>query len=226
MKSDAATTQRTTGKRDSASARFRAILNASPESTESDYKTYSAPPLLNAFHKILLDVSMYLAYGHLIYNYIDVSFPMRIQFSRFIVNPVGLILPAVFSWFTTYLTKLVIGKDNRGISSFWFSLINFFIVLFVNATVFFCVIFLNMSNPSMMPPMIVLLGPTLLYGGVFWNWGCVNFLLTPSENMRSGHRPVSKGVLIFAKTFCFIMSILSLLPVLWFGMDYLKSFVK
>ena len=226
MKSDTATTQRAADKRGSASMRFRAILNASTASTESDFQTYSAPPLLNAFHKVLLNVSMYFAYGHLFYNYIDLAIPIHIQSSRFIVNPVGLILPAAFSWFTTYLTKLVIRKDDQGISSFWFSLINLFIVIFINMTVFFCAVVLSMSNPSTMPPMVVAFGPMLLYAGVLWNWGCLNFLLTPSENIRSGHEPVSKGMLIFAKTFCFIMVILSLLPVLWFGIDYLKSFVK
>lgn len=190
--------------------------------------------MLNIFHKVVLNVSMYLAYGLLIYNFIDVSIPIRVQSGRFIVNPVGLVLPWVFSWFTTYLTKLVIGKRDHDSSSFWFSLVNFFLVVFISVTVFFCTMILLMSGLPIKfnevapgnQALKVIFGPMLLYVGILFNWGFMNLLLAPSENIHIGNEPVPEGMLIFVKAFSFMMSILSLLPVLWIGGGYLKSFVK
>ncbi len=190
--------------------------------------------MLNIFHKVVLNVSMYLAYGLLIYNFIDVSIPIRVQSGRFIVNPVGLILPWVFSWFTTYLTKLVIGKRDHDSSSFWFSLVNFFLVVFISVTGFFCIMILLMSGLPIKfnevapgnQALKVIFGPMLLYVGILFNWGFMNLLLAPSENIRIGNEPVPEGMQIFVKAFSFMMSILSLLPVLWIGGGYLKSFVK
>lgn len=222
MKSDSDKTQNATGKRDSSLMSFRRIINASVESEEPHYLPYSVPPLLDAFHIVLLNVSIYLAYGYLIINFIDHSVSLRFQLGLVSINPVGLLLPVIFYWFTTYLTRLIIGKDKSGISSFWFSLINFFIVLVVNAVGFFFIIFNIISSPAKMPSMLVLIGPLLLFGGVFWNWGCMNFIVTPIANIRSGHRPVSISMVMFAKMVCFVMSILSLIPVLWFGWEFLK----
>jgi hypothetical protein len=234
MKSKNSPTQPAASKRDSASARFRAIMNASTESTESPPPTYAAPPLLDIFHKLLLNVSMYLAYGLLIYNFIDLTIPIRIQSSRFIVNPVGLILPWVFSWFATYLTKLVIGKRDLGSSPFWFSLVNFFLVVFIGMAGFFCVVVLHMFGLPIKfnevargtQALKVIFGPMLLYMGILFNWGFMNLLLSPGGNIRMGNEPVPEGMLIFIRAFGFVMSILSLFPVLWIGIGYLKNFVK
>jgi hypothetical protein len=191
--------------------------------------------MLNIFHKVLLNVSMYLAYGLLIYNFIDFSIPIHIQSSRFIVNPVGLVLPWLLSWFTTYLTKLVIGKQDQDSSSFWFSLVNFFLLIFISVAGFFCIIMvlfmsgLPIKFNEVAPgnqALKVIFGPMLLYGGTLFNWVFMNLLLAPSENIHIGNEPVPEGMLIFVKIFSFMMSLLSLLPVLWIGIDYLKSFVK
>ena len=191
--------------------------------------------MLNIFHKVLLNVSMYLAYGLLIYNFIDFSIPIHIQSSRFIVNPVGLVLPWLLSWFTTYLTKLVVGKQDQDSSSFWFSLVNFFLLAFIGVTGFFCVmVFLFMSGMPIKfnevapgnQALKVIFGPMLLYVGILFNWVFMNLLLAPRENIRIGNEPVPEEMLIFVKAFSFMMSILSLLPFLWIGIGYLKSFVK
>lgn len=190
--------------------------------------------MLNIFHKVLLNVSIYLAYGLLIYNFINVAIPIRIQSREFILNPVGLILPWVFSWFTTYLTKLIIGKPDQDSSSFWFLLVNFFLVVFINVTVFFCIMVLLMSGlPIKLNEVLpgnqalkIIFGPMLLYIGILFNWVFMNFLFAPSGNIRIGKEPVPEGMLIFVKAFSFIMSLLSLLPVLWIGIGYLKGFVK
>jgi hypothetical protein len=72
----------------------------------------------------------------------------------------------------------------------------------------------------------VIFGPMLLYVGILFNWVFMNFLFAPRENIRIGNEPMPEGMLMFVKAFSFMMSVLSLLPVLWIGIGYLKSFVK
>jgi hypothetical protein len=191
-------------------------------------------PAPAAFHALFLEVSKYLAFGYLFYYLIDQAFPIRIGSSVIAINPVALVAPYLFSWFTSRLTSIVLGKSMQT-RLFFGSLVNFFIIVFVNSCAVFGLIPLNqgafagdlrLEDAQGLEALKYVFGPMLLYGGVFANWVFGNFLLARREQILIGDRPAGLGWVLAVKFFSGIMFVASFFPVTWIGVGFVQRFIR